>query len=309
MRPEDTKEGIMGAEVVVIGAAGLDTCVYLPPGADLSSDVTFTSTLDGVGQAGGYASLVYASLGHVTAYFGAIGDDAAGREVRDVLDAHGIDLDACFPDPEGTARSVNLMTPDGRRRACYDGRGNPGVAVDRTRAAAVVRGARLCHVNIPNWARDVLPIARDAGCRIVTDLQDVADPADAYRSDFVEGSDLIAFSCARDIEPVAMMHAYWARNPRLVQLAGMGADGCAVGIDGVVVHHPAPAASLPIVDTNGAGDTLTAVFAAGLLLEGRAPTDAAHRAQLAARVTCSQRVPKLRFPTRRDLDDGDHAAR
>ena len=291
----------MGAEVVVIGAAGLDTCVYLPPDADLSSDVTFTSTLDGVGQAGGYASLVYASLGLSTAYLGALGDDAAGRQVRDVLESRGVDTSSCFLDPEGTARSVNLMTPDGRRRGCYDGRGNPSLHLDLDLATTAVRGARLCHVNIPTWARDVLPIARAAGCTILTDLQDVADPDDVYRLDFVHGSDLLAFSCARDIDPAAMMHAYWVRNPRLIQLAGLGAGGCAVGVDGTVVHHPAPPSDLPIQDTNGAGDTLAAAFAWSLVVDGRTPDDAAARAQRAARITCSQRVPKLRFATPGDL--------
>ena len=294
----------MGAEVVVVGAAGLDTCVYLPPGADLTSDVTFTSTLDGVGQAGGYASQVYAALGHRTAYLGALGDDPPGRQVREVLEARGIDTSACFPDAEGTARSVNLMSPDGRRHGCYDGRGNPGLTLDRDRAAAALRGARLCHVNIPNWARDVLPLARAAGCRIISDLQDVADPDDPYRLDFVTGSDVLAFSCARGLDPVAAMRAYWARQPRLLQLAGLGAEGCAIGIDGHVERYPPPPSELPIVDTNGAGDTLAAVFASGVLLDGRPTAEAADRAQRAARRTCSQRVPKLHFATRDELDGG-----
>lgn len=292
----------MGADVVVVGAAGLDTCVYLPPGADLSSDVTFTSTLDGVGQAGGYASLVYASLGLRTAYLGAIGDDAAGRQVREVLGGRGVDTSACFLDPEGTARSVNLMTPDGRRRGCYDGRGNPHLHLDASAATEILGGARLCHVNIPTWARDVLPIARAAGCTIVSDLQDVADPDDPYRLDFVLGSDVLAFSCARDLDPVSAMHAYWACNPRLVQIAGLGAAGCAIGAEGRVVHHPPPPSDLPIVDTNGAGDTLAAVFAASHCLDGRMLADAADRAQRAARITCSQRVPKLRLATAADLE-------
>ena len=58
------------------------------------------------------------------------------------------------------------------------------------------------------------------------------------------------------------------------------------------------------VDTNGAGDTLAAVFASGVLLDGRPTAEAADRAQRAARRTCSQRVPKLHFATRDELDGG-----
>jgi sugar/nucleoside kinase (ribokinase family) len=282
-------------DVVVVGAAGIDTCVYLAEGQDISSDVTFTSNRDGVGQAGGYASLAYRALGYRVAYYGAIGDDDAGSVLRRDLEAHGVDTSASFLDPMGTARSVNLMSPDGRRRGCYDGRGNPGLDIDPATVAELLHGVRLVHVNIPNWARHVLPIARAAGCLVISDLQDVADPLDPYRLDFVRGSDVLAFSCTRDVTPEPMMRAYWDVNPDLVQIAGMGAEGCAVGVAGTVERQAPPPSDLPIVDTNGAGDALAAVAAAGIVLETLSPPTAAELGQRAARIVSSQRVPKHRF--------------
>jgi acarbose 7IV-phosphotransferase len=283
------------AEVVVVGAAGLDTCVYLPPGIETLTDVTFTSTRDGVGQAGGYASLGYAALGYRTAYIGAIGSDPAGEQVRAVLSQAGVATSACFDDPEGTARSVNLVHPDGRRQACYDGRGNPTLSIDHDRVRSVLDGSRLCHLNIPNWARTVIPIARECGVRVCCDLQDVTDAEDPYRLDFVLGADIIAFSCARDIDPEAMMRSYWNLNPGLVQIAGLGSHGCAYGADGVVFIQSPPVLDMPIVDTNGAGDALMVGFASRYALEGLQLVEAARQGQLAARVTCSQRVPKSTF--------------
>jgi sugar/nucleoside kinase (ribokinase family) len=275
--------------------------VYLADGADLSTDVTFTSNRDGVGQAGGYASLGYRSLGYSTSYVGAIGDDVAGHHLREVLAGHGIDTSACFLDPLGTARSVNIVMPDGGRRACYDGRGNPGLEIDEAAVARVLAGARLCHLNIPNWARHVIPLARAAGCRVIADLQDVGDPLDPYRLDFVLGSDVLAFSCVRDVDPASMMRAYWELRPDLVQVAGMGADGCAIGVAGDVVHLPPPPSDLPILDTNGAGDLLAVVVAAGHELESLTPRTAAELGQRAARIVCSQRIPKQWFPTWAEL--------
>jgi len=54
-------------------------------------------------------------------------------------------------------------------------------------------------VNIPNWAREVLPIAREAGATIACDLQDVTSADDPYRLDFVDGADIVFFSAAKSV--------------------------------------------------------------------------------------------------------------
>jgi acarbose 7IV-phosphotransferase len=288
-------------DVVVVGAAGIDTCVYLgDDGVDLSRDGSFTDNRDGVGQAGGYAARGYAALGYSTAYIGAIGDDEAGAMLRHGLTAEGIDLSACFVDPAGTARSVNLMHRDGRRTGFYDGRGNPTVVPDRRTVEQVLAGSRLVHVNIPNWARQVLAPARATGATVVCDLQDVYSADDPYRADFIAGADVVCFSTANTGEPEPFMRALWQRRPDLIMLAGMGSNGCSVGIDGQVRHFTIPPSDLPVLDTNGAGDALAVGFATALL-DGLSIEAAVDRGQRAARLTCSQRTPKhefLRRPTR-----------
>ena len=122
-------EGMTSPEVVVIGNAGIDTNVFLP-GADIdwSREANFTENLDCVGQAGAYAARGYARLGHRTAFIGHVGADAAGRLVRETLRSDGIDLRGLALDPRGTARSVNLMYRDGRRKNFYDGKGHAALA-------------------------------------------------------------------------------------------------------------------------------------------------------------------------------------
>jgi len=136
--------------VVVIGNAGIDTNVYLP-GADIDFRVegNFTANLDTVGQAGGYSARGYAALGWPTAFIGHVGDDYHGRCVRQTLAADGIDLSALFTDPRGTARSVNIMYRDGRRKNFYDGKGHMGLRVDLDRCRAVLSGARLATSTCP----------------------------------------------------------------------------------------------------------------------------------------------------------------
>ncbi len=276
-------------EVVVVGNAGVDTCVY-PYGdeIDWSVEANFTENLDTVGQAGGYASRGYARLGQRTAFVGHVGADAAGDLVRRTLEADGVDTRALFVDPSGTARSVNFMYRDGRRKNFYDGKGHMTLVPDLDACRAVMAGARLAHFNLPNWARTLLPVARGLGLTVACDLQDVVDPADSYRRDFLEAADVV-FCSAANHEPERLAEAFWTRRPGLLLVVGMGARGCALGADGRVRRFPPVPHERPVVDTNGAGDGLAVGFLTSFVLEGRSLEESVLRGQVVARHTCTLR--------------------
>ncbi len=288
-------------DVVVIGCVGLDTNVYLP-GRDIDFEVeaNFTENLDCVGQAGGYASRGYARLGLRTGFIGHVGDDFAGRAILETLAADGIDVRALAPDPGGTARSVNFMYGDGRRKNFYDGKrhADPDPALCR----AVMAGARLAHVNIPDWARRLLPLAREAGLRIACDLQDVVDPADPYRRDFMEAADLLFFSGTNFPDPAPFMRRLAAQRPDRVVVCGRGAQGCAVATGREVRFFPAVDTGTPVLDTNGAGDALAVGFLTAYVLEGRSLEEAALRGQLGARHTCGLRATSDGLISRAQLE-------
>jgi acarbose 7IV-phosphotransferase len=66
-------------DVVVVGGAGVDSNVYLQgEDIDWSVESNFTRNVDCVGQAGGYASRLFARLGVRTGYLGPVGDDHNG---------------------------------------------------------------------------------------------------------------------------------------------------------------------------------------------------------------------------------------
>jgi sugar/nucleoside kinase (ribokinase family) len=283
----------MAFDCVVVGNAGVDTCVYVDGlQIDESVEANFTRNIDAAGQAGGYASRGYAGRGYRTAFVGALGEDAAGQMVRAQFTAEGIDTSGVFADPHGTARSVNLVFRDGRRKNFYDGRGHMGLTPDLDALGLVLSGARLAHVNIPNWARQVLPLLRALRVPIAVDLQDVVEMDDPYRADFVQAADLLFFSAVNHPDPARVMRAYWQQRPGLIQVAGLGARGAALGLGGEVQVFPPPASDLPIVDTNGAGDALAVGFLSGYVLDGLSPEAALLQGQLAARKTCAQRIPK-----------------
>jgi sugar/nucleoside kinase (ribokinase family) len=280
-----------GFEVVVVGNVGIDTNVYVP-GADINFEVesNFTENLDYVGQAGGYASRGYAQLGRKTAFIGYVGDDYQGQFIRREFAGDGIDTTALLIDPAGTSRSINFMYRDGRRKNFYDGKGHMALQPDLDLCRTVLAGSRLAHFSLPNWARHLLPVARELGLIIACDIQDVIAIDDPYRQDFVEQADILFFSAVNQADPAPLMEAFLALNPAQIVISGMGARGCALGSREGIEYFPAVEMEAPVVDTNGAGDGLAVGFMTSYVLDGYSLHDSILRGQIAARHTCAQRA-------------------
>lgn len=299
-----------GPEVVVIGNAGVDTNVYLP-GADVdwSVEANFTENLDYVGQAGGYASRGYAQLGRSTAFIGHVGADAAGAMVREAFARDGIDQRGLFLDPTGTARSVNIMYRDGRRKNFYDGKAHASLRPDPDLCRRVLTGARLAHVHLADWARHLLPEARSLGLRIACDLQDVSDARDPYRQDFIRAADILFFSAANHADPAPLIRFFLDGRPERIVVAGLGAQGCVLGTREGITRYPPEPSDLPVVDTNGAGDSLAVGFLVSHVLEGRPLEECVRRGQLAARHCCALRATTDGLIRAEELDRRADAAR
>ncbi|MBP1625654.1 MAG: PfkB domain protein [Holophagaceae bacterium] len=278
-------------EVVVVGCAGVDTQVYLPDGRlELGQEGHFSENLDCAGQAGTYASRSYARLGWRTAFIGCLGEDWADSLVREALASEGINLEGLFVDPAGTARSVNLMFRDGRRINFYDGKGHAGLSPDLGHCRQLLRSARLAHFAIPDWARQLLPLARELGVPIACDLQDIVLADDPYRQAFIQAADYLFFSAANHPDPFPLMERLLEASSGNLVLCGMGRRGCAVATREGYRQFPAVELPMPVVDTNGAGDCLAAGFLTSFVLEGRPLEESVKRAQIGARHACTLRA-------------------
>jgi sugar/nucleoside kinase (ribokinase family) len=278
-------------DVVVVGNVGIDTNVFFyTQDIDFSVEANFTENIDYVGQAGGYASRGYAQLCKRAAFIGHVGDDHCGRFVRDEFARDGIDTTALFTDPAGTSRSINFMYSDGRRRNFYDGKSHMVLQPDLGVCERVLTSARLAHFNIPNWARHLLPLARELGLTTACDIQDVIHADDPYRQDFIAFADIVFFSAANQEDPASLMMAFLEMNPDQIVVAGNGARGCALGTSDGIEYHTALDIGSPVIDTNGAGDALAVGFLTSYVLDGYSLRDSILRGQIAARFTCTRRA-------------------
>jgi sugar/nucleoside kinase (ribokinase family) len=290
-------------DVVVVGNIGIDTNVYLKSAEiDFSVEANFTENLDYVGQAGGYVSRGFAQLGFRTSFIGSIGEDYHANWIKSELRRDGIDLTAVFIDPAGTSRSVNFMYPDGRRKNFYDGKGHMELRPDLDTCRSVLSKTKLVHFSIPNWARFLLPMARDLDLVISCDLQDIVRVDDPYRLDFAHYSDILFFSAVNYPDPAPVINYYLNANPEQVIVVGMGELGSAVGTDGRIDYYPPVKLEEPVIDTNGAGDGLVVGFLSGYVLEGFPLEESILRGQITARHTCGVKASTSELITRSQLE-------
>ena len=291
-------------DVVVVGNVGIDTNIYLYGNdIDFSVEANFTQNFDYVGQAGGYASRGYSRLGWKTAFIGSVGEDHNGRFIRETFAQDGIDLEGLFIDPQGTSRSVNIMYKDGRRKNFYDGKGHMDMAAPLEIGMDLFKRTRLAHFNIPNWARQLLPLAREHGIPIAVDLQDVTDINDPYRQDFINAADYLFFSAANQRDPGEIMRVLLRRRPELVLIAGMGKEGCLLGTSETGLRYfPPVELDQPVIDTNGAGDSLAVGFLSSRVLQGLPLEESIQRGQIAARYCCAQKARSDTLITREEME-------
>jgi sugar/nucleoside kinase (ribokinase family) len=194
------------------------------------------------------------------------------------------------------------MWRDGRRRNFYDGGGHMTLVPDLQACRAVLARARLAHFHLPNWARRLLPAARELKLTLACDLQDMVGFPDPYRQDFIDAADILFFSAANQGDPTPLLRALLAGRPGRVVVAGMGARGCALATAAGVRVFPPVELGIQVVDTNGAGDGLAVGFLDAYVLEGRPLEEAIRRGQIAARYTCGIRASSSALVTREQLE-------
>ncbi len=290
-------------DVVVVGNVGIDTNVYFygEPRFDVESN--YTTNIDCLGQAGGYSARGFAQLGYRTAFIGYVGDDFSGDFIRQEFERDGINMDGLFIDPSGTGRSVNFMYQDGRRKNFYDGKAHMKLQPNLEICRAILKKAHFAHFSIPNWARQLLPIAKDLQLTISCDLQDVTDVYDPYRRDFLEASDVLFFSCVNFDGPEPIFSAILNEFPEKILVAGMGERGCALATRSGISYFDAVSLPEPVIDTNGAGDGLAVGFLSSYCLEKYSLTDSILRGQITARWTCTQKASSSNLIRKNQLDD------
>lgn len=245
-------------QIFVIGAATFNTLIYVAQFPDPRPHTVFSKGLhETVGGTGAGKALNLNRLGFQVTFHSMVGDDAAGQAVRRYLDEAGLqsihDLD-----PAGTERHVNLMDDEGRRISIYVVYGTFAPAVNWSPIEAAIVSSDLVALNISNYCRGAIPLARQYGKPIWCDIHDY-DGENNYHTEFIEAADVLFMSSDSMPRYRDFMQAQIDAGKSLV-ICTHGKDGAtALANAGEWITVPA-LTSYGKKDTNGAGDSFFAGF-------------------------------------------------
>ncbi|WDO10125.1 adenosine kinase [Streptomyces murinus] len=279
-------------DVLVLGGAGVDTVVHVPelpiPYAD--SYMIRPGIVTRAGQSGDFVALGVSALGLRAHHIDLVGADPEGDLVRALHRDRGIPL-TDVPSAAGTKRAVNLVGPDGRRLSLYDDtRSQESDRLPEDTLRALAATSRHAHVVITHPCSYALPVLREAGLTVSTDLHNW-DGVNPYHEPFALAADLVFLSTTALADPEHTMRDIAARGRARIVVATAGAEGACLLVDGELTQVPAVAPPEPVVDSNGAGDAFAAAFLLGWL-DGLDPLRCARYGAIAGAHACT--VPSTR---------------
>ena len=259
------------------------------------------STVAGVGF--NIAKALHA-LGDEARLLTLVGRDFAGAQVRDAVAALGLDPDFVRAAVDQTAQSVILYDRTGRRQIHTDLKDIQEQAYPAAAFRAAARDADLLVLCNINYSRAFLPLGKELGKPLATDVHAIADLDDAYNRDFMAHADILFMSHERlPVLPAAWARDVTARYAPAVLVIGLGAEGALLtgrDVPGVTV---VPAVTTrPVVSTVGAGDALFAAFVHAYAASGD-PHAALQRAVLFAGHKIGVAGAAAGFLTGRELEE------
>jgi sulfofructose kinase len=231
------------------------------------------------------AAVAAAAQGGEVEYWGRLGDDSQGRELRAELAARGVQVHAASPPGTQTPTSAVLVADNGERLlAVHLGRlddsvdGLPLSHVQQAQAVLVdfrwPAGARvLCEAA----AKQGLPRVLDGEIGSPEVLRELMPLCDHV---VFSAGGLAQFTQQRDVERALRQAASLASGVVGVTL---GEQGSAFLIDGAI--HRVPGFAVHTVDTNGAGDVFHGIYTLAIA-QGLGVIEAARWAGAAAALKC-----------------------
>lgn len=289
-------------DILVVGGAGIDTIVRVPslqlPVAD---SVHVPPIRDYVAHTGNGVALGCHALGLRCKFIDFIGDDAQGAAILQRYKEARLDF-SHIVEPSGTRRSVNLVDPQGHRMSLYDGRHPEDVRMPAAFYLPYLGPARHAHFSIMGWVAELFDDAQACGTTVSTDLHDW-DGVNPHHKTFALRADLVFLSTAalgerRD----DVMRTIVAEGRAQAVIAMAGADGAYLleRSGETVRHYPTAGLNLPVVDTNGAGDSFVAAFLQAWLDDAGLDT-AMRRGAIAGAFACASPGTHERFINREEL--------
>jgi ribokinase len=287
--------------IAVLGSLNVDYVTYIDRMPVAGETILATESLIEPGGKGANQALVLGRLGADVAMFGAVGHDPNGDLVLERLAEGGVDVSGVSRSAEHTGFATVVVDGAGDNSIIVALGANASVTPDYVAAQLdVLAGYDVIVMQLEIPLETVAFAARELKRRGRTLILDPA-PAPLTLPDSVlqhidivkpNASELQRLSGTNDL--LTGLGALLSRGPRYV-VASLGGDGAVVAATGGSIEKIA-AEKVPVVDTTGAGDSLTASLAYAIAA-GRSVEDAVRFGVGVASCVVQQRGAQAAIPS------------
>ena len=296
--------------ICVIGSANVDHTLALPrlphPGETVSGGTLLTN----LGGKGANQAVAARKLGAELRMLGAVGEDGPGREIRERLDAVGIDVSGVVAVPDAaTGTALIFVDAEGRNQIGVAPGANHRLTVEMLRpyeGAIAWADVVVCQLETPlpvvRWA---LEEAHRLGVRAILNPAPVRELPDDLLGLVAYLTPNAGEAAALAGIPIGDMDSARGAGRRLLErgaatvIVTLGGEGALVCQRDRIVHFPA--FKVAVVDTTAAGDAFNGALAVGLAAGGTLE-EAVPLAGAAAALTCTRRGAQDSLPERAEVE-------
>lgn len=245
-------------KVFVAGGATVDKIIYVENLPEPKPGTIFSKeAYDTIGSTGCGKVMSLQKLGMKTIFHAMIGDDKAGRFIKDSIEENGSDFIFDI-DLKGTEEHVNILDDNGRRISIFTQYATFDPQLEWNKFEKVIEESDYVVLNIINYVRNLIPIAKKYKKEVWCDIHDY-DGENEYHKEFINAADYIFMSSENIKDYKKFMEKMIAEHKKLV-VCTHGKKGASVlSLDGQFLEMPI-IDEYERIDTNGAGDNFFSGF-------------------------------------------------
>lgn len=202
------------------------------------------------------------TLGDDTRLLTYCADDSAGGLIKSYLQKNGIGTEYICSASKATAQSVILYDEKGKRSIYCDLTDNQEQSFDEEifrKSSQDSDVVVLCNIN---YTRNLIPLAKEMGLTIATDVHCLWNVNDEYNRDYIKGADILFLSNENFIgrEEEFLKELKEVSSAKII-VVGMGSKGALLYTRDNNSFKVFPAVyTREVVNTIGAGDSLFSSF-------------------------------------------------
>lgn len=245
-------------KVFIAGGVSVDSIIYLnefpEPVPQTIHQCVFN---EAVGSTGSGKALNMCRLNFDVTLHAMIGDDSYGKYAISELQQENLSFIYDF-DSNGTERHTNIMNENGERISIFTNNVSVEPQINYNQFLPLINEADYVVVNLSDYSKKILPMVKESGKPIWTDLHDY-DGVNLWHEDFVKYSDFVLLSSDNMPDYKSFMQKMINEGKELVVVTHGKKGATGLNKNGEWVEIGANR-SFQLVDSNGAGDAFFSGF-------------------------------------------------